>query len=218
MTPPAGPMRPLPAGLIALLLSLSPGLAAGGEKPVGAESNKQRCARLCRDQPCRDFVFRGFSPDSTHIGYSHMHCPGAQGEGKPRFTWHLRRIVPGKRKRRTKPVDISGKHFPNWYRVQDYRTVELARTKVDKNIYEFAGHQGITIKAELRTEKKVAWYLTVYHHGEERFTYRGEFEEIYFNFVPSIYLSPNGQRIAVVLGLDAMVKVDSAMVVFSINP
>ena len=71
---------------------------------------------------------------------------------------------------------------------------------------------------ELVTEKNVAWYFTVKCREGLRFSYRGEFEEIYFGLQPKVYLSPNGQRAAVVLLLDAMVKVDAALVIFSLNP
>ena len=214
----AGIWAALCASLVAFTLALAPGVAAGQQSFDAEETNGQRCARICGDQPCRDFVFRGFSPDSEYYGYSHMYCPGPHGEGKARFTWHIRSIKPGKGKLRSKAVGIKGKHFPNWYNIEKFRKKELPRAKTDKNSYEFEGPDDITLKAELRTEKKVAWYLAVNAGEKERFNYRGQFEEIYFNFVPTIYVSQNGQRIAVLLGLDAMVKTDSALIVFSLNP
>lgn len=176
------------------------------------------CARLCHDVPCENYEFLGFSPDSTHYGYSHLTCPGKLEEKKARFTYHLRRVRPGKRKRSTEGIVLEGVNFPGYFEGHGFKIEELSAKKLDKQLYEFRTDRGLALQVELVTEKKVAWYFRVEGAEGKRFTYRGEFEEIYFGLRPRVFLSPDGQRAAVVLLLDAMVRVDAALVLFSLNP
>ncbi len=185
---------------------------------VAEERSSERCGTLCHDKACESYEFHGFSEDSDQYGYSHLTCPGKLGGSKPRFTYHLRRVKPGKRKRRTAPVSLEGVTYPRYYKQNDYWLEELPGKQTDKQKYVFRNDRGLEITIELVTEKNVAWYFTVKCREGLRFSYRGEFEEIYFGLQPKVYLSPNGQRAAVVLLLDAMVKVDAALVIFSLNP
>ncbi len=198
--------------LLALLI-LSSGLdVKAGETPG------EQCDILCRDKPCESFEFQGFSKDSTHYGYSHLTCPGKLEKAVARFTYHLRRIRPGKRKRSTEGVVLEGAAYPKHFRSNEFWIEELSGEKAGKQVYQFRNDRGLEITIELVTEKKVAWYFRLKGLEGERFTYRGEFEEIYFGLQPRVFLSPNGQRAAVVLLLDAMVRVDAALVIFSLNP
>jgi hypothetical protein len=185
---------------------------------VAEETPAERCGSLCHEKACENYEFHGFSPDSDQYGYSHLTCPGKLGGGSPRFTYHVRRIKPGKRKRRTEGVSLEGVSYPGYYDLNDYWVEGLPAEKVGKQKYEFRNDRGLEITVELVTEKKVAWYFTLKGREGLRYSYRGEFEEIYFGLQPKVYLSPNGQRAAVVLLLDAMVKVDAALVIFSLNP
>jgi hypothetical protein len=185
---------------------------------VAQETPAERCSSLCREKACENYEFHGFSEDSDQYGYSHLTCPGKLGVAMPRFTYHVRRIKPGKRKRRTEALSLEGVTYPRYFELNDYWVEELPAERAGKQKYEFRNDRGLEITVELVTEKKVAWYFTVKGREGLRFSYRGEFEEIYFGLQPKVYLSPNGQRAVVVLLLDAMVKVDAALVVFSLNP
>jgi hypothetical protein len=182
------------------------------------ESAQLRCSELCHDKACENYEFFGFSVDSTRYGYSHLTCPGDLVKGRARFTYHLREIRPGKRKRKSTGLVLEGVRYPGYFKSNDYWVEELPAQKAGKNSYTFENDRGLKIGIELVTEKQVAWYLRVSGVEGERFTYRGEFEEIYFGLRPRVYLSPDGERAAVVLLLDAMIKVDAALVIFSLNP
>lgn len=194
--------------------------AAVGIGPVNTAelTPAERCASLCHDKPCENYEFHGFSPDSTRYGYSHLTCPGKLESAKARFTYHLRRIRPGKRKRSTEGIALEGVTFPGYFTSNNYEIGELQPKITGKQKYEFRNARGLEVAIELATEKKVAWYFHVKGRKGERFTYRGEFEEIYFGLQPRVFISPDGQRAAVLLLLDAMVRVDAALVIFSLNP
>ncbi len=192
--------------------------------PIDEETASARCARLCSQTPCTLMEFNGFSKDSTRFGHSYLVCPGPHGEGEARLTWHVREVTPGKRKLHFKGITDIGQKMPRYFQTEGYELLPVTATTQDKNRYRFHLPRGATADIELVTEEKVAWYLTLTGAGEtaspgaEIFRYRGEFEEIYFGLVPRVYLSPDGQRIAVLLALDAMVRVDAGLAVFSINP
>jgi hypothetical protein len=209
-------MKPMVRLLPALLLLLVAPALAAEERPEPTPD--ARCTALCRGNPCESYEFAGFSPDSDRCGYSHLTCPGPHDQKEARYTWHVRRIRPGKRKLSTAAIVVEAETWPSYFRKEEYRVEELPSRQTGKQRYEFNGERGLKITVELATEKKVAWYFSVEDENGERFRYRGEFEEIYFGIQPRIFVSPNGQRAAVVLLLDAMVKVDAALVLFSLNP
>jgi len=204
--------------------------------PEDEETASQRCMRLCADTPCEVMGFEGFSKDSGRFGHSYLVCPGTHGEGEERLTWHVRELSPGKRKLRFKGITDIGQKMPRYFRTEGYEVLPMAGTPEGKDRYRYVLPRGLTAEIELATEAKVAWYLTVRGPDPDRvgstgteegapaildreiFRYRGQFEEIYFNLVPRVYLSPDGQKIAVLLALDAMVRVDAGLALFSLNP
>ena len=193
-------------------------VAGMGGAEAAEPTPAEQCAKLCHDVPCEKYEFLGFSPDSTRYGYWHLTCPGKLEGAKARSTYHLRRVKPGKRKLSTEGIVLEGVSFPDYFEGNGFKIEELPATKLDKQQYEFRDDRGLVLKVELVTEKKVAWYFHVEGSEGKRFTYRGEFDEIYFGLRPRVFISPDGQRAAVVLLLDAMVRVDAALVVFSLNP
>jgi len=178
----------------------------------------RRCEKVCGNTPCEAVEFAGFSSDSTRFGYSHLVCPGPHTEARARLKYHLKELLKGKRKLSSKHVDVDGGKCPRCFNKAGLEVLELKGDRVDKNSFMFTAPSRVTVAVELKTEKAVAWYLTVEYEGKRIFRYRGEFEEIYFEFKPRVFLSPDGQKVAVVLHLDAMVKVDSTMALFSLNP
>ncbi|MBM4352316.1 MAG: hypothetical protein FJ109_00750 [Deltaproteobacteria bacterium] len=236
-------MRWKSAALLAqVLILLSQAMALAEEPkavPPDEESAQQRCARLCADMPCELMEFEGFSKDSTRFGHSYLVCPGPHGEGDSRLTWHVRELSKGKRKLHFKGITDIGQKMPGYFRNEGYEMLPVSALPDGKNRYRFIFPRGVTAEVEMVTETKVAWYLTVKGPVPERerpadaqagpegghavlereiFRYRGEFSEIYFSIVPRVYLSPDGQKIAVLLALDAMVRVDAGLAVFSLNP
>jgi hypothetical protein len=209
------------AVLTGLLLVPPPAL---GDQPAEEETALVRCVRLCSQTPCTLMEFEGFSKDSKRFGHSYLACPGAHGEGEAQLTWHVREISPGKRKLHFKGVTDIGQKMPRYFKTEGYELLPVAGTADGRNRYRFLLPRGMTVDIELATEDKVAWYLTVSSASSsepaprEIFRHRGEFEEIYFGLTPRVYLSPDGQKIAVLLALDAMVRVDAGLAVFSLNP
>jgi len=177
-----------------------------------------RCAEVCADTACEVLSFAGFSPDSATLAYSLLRCPGAHGEGEPIVTWHVREIAKGKRKLHMKAVQLPGEKFPKWLKDRDFTVTEITGSEEEKNRWTFLLPEGSQVVIEMKTEEKVAWYLEVLRDGKSIFRYRGEFEEIYFGIRPWVYIAPDSQKIAVVLALNAMVRVDSGLAVFSLNP
>lgn len=187
---------------------------AGAEVPsvIPAEC----CAKLCAETPCGVYDFYGFAPDSGRFGYAHLTCPGAHVQERHRFTWHVRHIHAGKGRLNTSGVALKDKVYPEYFSVEKYLVKELTGELIGKNSWSYTTPDGLELVVELKTEKKVAWYLTVLDGTRELMKYRGEFEEIYFSFKPRLYLAPDGRKLALSLTLDAMIKVDGALVVFKL--
>jgi hypothetical protein len=202
-------------GLLYVLAS-GPGIADPHET---LEAPAARCRRLCQERACELYEFLGFAHDSLSFCYSRTACPGAQGEGKPRYDFHVREVKPGKRKLATPRIETDDDDkFPAYLKTHDYRVIELTGKRTGDNAWEFVAPAGQKIVVEMKTEQAVAWYLTVSHCEKEIFRHRGEFKEIYFSLIPRLYVSPDGQKIGLFMTLDSMVKLDAGFAVFSLNP
>lgn len=202
--------------LLSMLFShLAAGFPGG---PEGAQDIAPRCAQLCADTMCEVIAFRGFSADSSRIAYSLLQCPGVHGEGKAKFTWQVREISKGKGKLRLRRVESPGERHATWFKKQGFTAREIPGREVEKNKWLFNSPEGSTLSIELATEKRVAWYLDVTRKERHVFRYRGEFEEIYFELKPWVYLAPDNRKVAVVLALNGVIRVDAGIAVFSLDP
>jgi hypothetical protein len=204
----------LPTVVLALLAG-----SAYAQDGGDAIDPKVQCNKWCGsgDKPCQLIRFLGFSQDGQQSGYSHLTCPGKLEKKKKRMTMHLRRLRKGKRKLATQVLDPEDKIYPGFFRRNDYWVNELPGQEKD-GVWEYDAGWGQTIRFYWKTEKKVAYYLEVLHSGQEVYRRRYEFDEIYFDVIPKVYLSRRSQKIALVLALDAIVKVDAGIAFFSLNP
>lgn len=203
---------------LSFILLVCGGPAFGQVKPAEVESPSKQCKRLCGDVPCESFGFAGFDPDSVEFGYLRLVCPGPHTQARAKVKYHVKRTLKGKRKLNTVHMDLTGEVCPRCFKERKLESEELVGSKRGKHQWYFKTHYGIEMDLEMRTEEAVAWYFRVNYKGEEVYSYRGEFKEIYFGFKPRVFAAPDGQKVAVMLILDAMVKVDTALVIFSLNP
>lgn len=205
--------------VLALALLVAGPAAAGDRHESTTLKPAAECEKRCGgvEKPCERIEFLGFSPDSTRIGFMHLTCPGPHSKNEPRLTYHVRELSNKKRKLRLKRLDLGDVRFPEFYARNEYFVLELPDRGSD-GLHRYDAYRGVFVDFHWKTEKRVAWYLTVSRKDKELFTHRGEFEEIYFGVQPSVYLSPDGEKVAVVMVLDAMIKVDSGIAAFSLNP
>ena len=205
--------------VVAFFLLIAGPAAAGDREDSTTLKPAAECEKRCGgvEKPCERIEFMGFSPDSTRIGFMHLTCPGPHSAEKPRLTYHVRELCKKKRKLRLKRVELGDVRFPGYYPRTEYEVLELTDTGKD-GLHRYDAFRGVSVDFHWQTEKKVAWYLTVSREGKKLFSHRGEFDEIYFGIHPTLYLSPDGQKVAVVMFLDAMIKVDAGITAFSLNP
>lgn len=206
-------------GVVAFLFLLAGPAAAGDPDDSTTLRPAVECEKRCGgvEKPCERIEFMGFSPDSARVGFMHLTCPGPHSAEKPRLTYHVRDLSRKKRKLRLKRPNLGKVRFPGYYVRNEYEVLELPDTGRD-GLHRYDPGRQVTVEFSWKTEKKVAWYLTVSREGKELFSYRGEFDEIYFGVHPTLYLSPDGQKVVVTMILDAMIKVDAGLAAFSLNP
>lgn len=195
-----------------------PGVALSADRYDEVDPGVQ-CRKWCgdSDKPCELIRFMGFSPDNERVGYVHLKCPGKLEKKKKRMTYNLMRLRKGKRKLGVEVVTPEKKIYPGWFKRQGFVLNELPGVEKD-GFREYDAGRGQTVRFYWKTEQKVAYYVEVLRDGRQVFSRRYEFDEIYFGMTPRVYLSPNLQKIALVLALDAMVKIDAGVAFFSLNP
>jgi len=209
----------LPSMVVSLVL-----VALAVPAQVGAEDIKDPatvCGILCPDRPCEKNEFRGFSSDSTQFGHSVLQCPGPQGTA-PRIVYHAAVLAKTGRKLAYSPVPKRNETFPLFYSRHDYEAKELTPTRIGNpkeqgTPWEYLTPAGIQITFYWRTESKVAWYFEVRRNGKLRYTYRKEFDEIYYAVAPRVFISPDGKKAALVMSLDALIKEDAGIAVFRLR-
>jgi len=200
-------------------------LAIIGEQPgSGDERDPEidpalRCRELCRDLPCTSFEFFGFSPDGAQVGYSRLRCPGAHSRnGQARLKWHLSVLKSGSPKVLLAGIRQTGVSFPRYFRRNGFVITEVGGAEQEKNSWTFSAADGTSFTVELRTEETMACYFSVASPSGRSYRHRWQLSEIYFGIRPRLFLSPDGRRAALLLALDAGVKVDGELAVFSAAP
>jgi hypothetical protein len=204
------------AGLLPVVLTVllcAPAVTAEEIKDPAAE-----CEKVCPERPCERITFRGFSPDSKQFGHALLQCPGPHGDkAAARIVYHAATLGEKGRKLPSTPIPKNGEVFPVFYGRHDYQVEEVAGTSAD-GVWTFDTGNGVTLTFYWRTEKKVAWYVEVRRKGQLKYTYRREFDEIYYAVLPRLYVSPDRKKAALVLSLDAMIKEDAGIGVFRLRP
>lgn len=176
-----------------------------------ADALLEECRNRCADLPCEEFDFQGFSPDGKQAGYRRLLCPGDHSEEKRREGWHLVRLVRNGARLETHQSPVKGR-FPQWFKQQGFEFTTLQGTVTDKARWSFSDPWGRTYEVRLETREKVYWHLDVLLGDAQLLTYESPFNEIYFDVRPQLYLTPKGDRLAVVLSLDALIRRDAGMV------
>mgnify|MGYP006971707863 FL=1 len=215
MTTPS-PSKPLFLPLL-LLLWLLPAATAGQE--LEPETPETLCATRCGQLPCEFTNFKGFSPDGKLAGYITVTCPPPQSHSTARLVWYVKflpRSVVGRIHSRNKRLE--GVRFPDYFQDNRFVTTELFGQHSEKGKWQFIDSSNRTFEITLLTLEKVTWTLTVRHGTKVLLTYSSNFDEIYFDFRPRIYESPDGRKVAVTLDLDAMVRRDSGVAFFNLPP
>jgi len=200
-----------------LWLWLLPTTAASQQ--IKPEEPKTLCASRCGSLPCEFTNFKGFAPDGKQAGYITVTCPPPQSHSAPRLVWFVKflpRAQVGRIHSRNKRLE--GVRFPDYFGDNQFVTTELPGQLKENGKWEFLDSANRSFEITLVTLEKVTWTLTVRYGTQVLLTYSSDFDEIYFDFRPRIYESPDGRKVAVILDLDAMVRRDSGVAFFHLPP
>ncbi|MFH1530090.1 MAG: hypothetical protein ABIK09_05065 [Pseudomonadota bacterium] len=164
-------------------------------------------------RPVSTITFHGWSPDSTQVGWGLERRGGGRAAKTVWYLKETRRTSHGKARLQKVKLPEDAK-LPAYYRSNAFELHDLpAAASGSRTRTEIPLRYDRTLVLELKVEDKIRLYYW-FEEGENRLLLdKVTFEEIYFAFDARAWLSPDGRRVALALGLDGDIRLDAAFVV-----